>query len=103
MLQLFPHLKKLDLTIWSQTGEDAETILSQILAYVPALKTLRLCIFPDLDEGFTDNLEKLFSEVIKLSELEEFSLELDKFKSPDLFLNQLSKCCPKLRDFKFSK
>lgn len=104
--QHFPDLKNLTLTIetWpDQPNDDPKDMLSKILPHVQGLKSLYLTLMPG--EIYIYDLLTLLSDVAKLSELEELSLDLFNFfiEYPELFLNKLPTCCPKLRVLKLSK
>lgn len=98
LIQLFPNLKDLYLSICLKKEEDPKNMLSQILPYVPNLNILNLTINPN--ESVTFDASTLLLEVTRLPELEKLSFTLRKFKleNTELFLNQLSTSCPKLRD-----
>lgn len=98
-MQHFPNLTRLKLKMVNTSDDPRDDMLSKIFPYVPGLKYLDLTVI-----GGTFSYT-LLSDIAELSELEEFSLQLLSFdfKSAELFLNQLPKCCPKIRVLKISK
>lgn len=105
LLQRFPKLRKLSLEIeYTHINEDPKKMLLQILPHVPGLKSLNLLIAPLYED--TEDTCRLLSEVTKLSELEELSVELCiywEMENSELFLSKLPTYCPKLRVVEISK
>lgn len=78
-------------------------MLSQMLPYVPGLKSLDLTINYKFSIATSYTL---FSDILNLSELEELSIDFESytdFESPELFLKELPKHCPRIRILKFGK
>lgn len=93
----------LDIT-YDPSNEDPSDMLAQILPFVPGLKSLSLYICSKY--GNSVGSYTLFTEVTRLSELEELSIELyfySRFKYPELFLKRLPSYLPKLRKLKLRK
>lgn len=92
-------MEKLYLDIeFDREVKDLEEMLGQILPYVPGLKSLHLEFYSEKNTDGSYN--KDFLEILRLSQLEELTIECYRFssvESPELFLNQLPTCCPKLR------
>lgn len=88
---------------YDPSDEDPSDMMAQILPHVPGLKSLTLCI----KSNYNNNVGSytVLTEIIKLSELEEFSLVLfySKFKYPELFLKGIPTYLPKLRKLNLCK